>query len=195
MKSLKYIYQTLKDKKNPLYVKGNGPFICTHNKAWLGDGYYFWDSFLSNGHWWGKCYHEGEYIICEAICDYHEQHDGCFDLVGNISHFIELQNLVKELQKNGKIKEGTTLRRILNYLRIDLKVFRYKAVRLIGNGTRSLSNNYGINIILEHKKHYRNKQFIDLCPPIQICFFEKTSLNLRNYKIVFPEIYTDGFLA
>ena len=38
------IYQTVEDRGNPDYVEQHGPFICTNKNAWLGEGYYFWDT-------------------------------------------------------------------------------------------------------------------------------------------------------
>ena len=51
------IYQTVEDRGNPDYVEQHGPFICTNKNAWLGEGYYFWDTIIELAHWWGNlCY-------------------------------------------------------------------------------------------------------------------------------------------
>jgi hypothetical protein len=76
---MKTIYQTLENRGNLDFIENNGPFICKRNNAWLGTGYYFWESFIENAHWWGKeCnnYPNG-YVICKAI--YTENEEKCFN--------------------------------------------------------------------------------------------------------------------
>jgi len=67
------IYQTLEDRNNPDVVENQGPFLCNRKDVWLGIGYYFWDSFIENAHWWGK---EGarykNYFICESSFELNE---------------------------------------------------------------------------------------------------------------------------
>ena len=48
------LYQTVDDRRNIKYVLENAPFKCTRNDAWLGEGYYFWDTFINFAHWWGE---------------------------------------------------------------------------------------------------------------------------------------------
>ncbi|MBK9689303.1 MAG: hypothetical protein IPO65_16695 [Saprospiraceae bacterium] len=72
---IKTVYQTLENRGNQDYVENNGPFLCSRNNAWLGNGYYFWDSFIENAHWWGwkvKKFTNG-YFICEAFYDFEKQ--------------------------------------------------------------------------------------------------------------------------
>ena len=37
-------YHTVEDRDNPDEIEADGPFKCTRGDAWLGPGYYFWDS-------------------------------------------------------------------------------------------------------------------------------------------------------
>ena len=60
------VFQTLKNKGNPIEIERDGPFICRWENSWMGTGYYFWETFLSNAHWWGKSHLNGDYVICEA---------------------------------------------------------------------------------------------------------------------------------
>lgn len=41
------LYQTVEDRNNPDDVEQHGPFLCTNKMAWLGHGYYFWDTFIN----------------------------------------------------------------------------------------------------------------------------------------------------
>jgi hypothetical protein len=53
-------YHTQEDRGEIL----NAPIKCISDKAWLGDGYYFWES-IEDAHWWGvksKCA-QGYYMI------------------------------------------------------------------------------------------------------------------------------------
>ena len=48
------LFQAIKDLDNPDEIEQNGPFKCRREDAWLGEGYYFWDSFVELAHWWGR---------------------------------------------------------------------------------------------------------------------------------------------
>ena len=43
---LRKAYQTLENRNNPDQIEEQGPFLCNRKSAWLGEGYYFWDSFI-----------------------------------------------------------------------------------------------------------------------------------------------------
>ena len=110
MSEIKILYQTLENRKNPEIIEKNGPFLCNWENTWLGDGYYFWDSFINNAHWWGKearKYKDG-YIICKSICDYNSI--DCFDLVGNTEHLQLLLEAFNTLSSYGLSNDKTTSR-------------------------------------------------------------------------------------
>lgn len=71
----KIVYQTLEDRQTDLdKIESNGPYSCRWENSWLGNGYYFWDTFIDNAHWWGvegRKYKNG-YIICQAECDFND---------------------------------------------------------------------------------------------------------------------------
>lgn len=187
---VKTVYQTLEDKGNLEEIKSDGPFPCYWDNTWLGDGYYFWDTFLENAHWWGKSrkYSNG-YIICKAIYD----HDNnlCLDLVGNIEHMEWFANSYYFLkEKEGFADSNTTVKRIIVYLQ-HLNLFPYDAVRAVGIQSKSLNSEYSLTFNFEAKL----RAYLDLLPPIQICFYKKNSLNLRNYEIVYPQEYSDGYVV
>ncbi|HAH54215.1 MAG TPA: hypothetical protein DCM02_02730 [Flavobacterium sp.] len=186
------VYQTLEDRGNPEKIERDGPFPCTRNNAWLGVGYYFWDTFKENAHWWGKeCnnYDEG-YVICKAECDYDEEK--CFDLVSNTDHLLMLHNTFELMKSKGLANSNTTVSRVIEYLKTDLKIFNFSASRASGVNSKSVSSNFSSHLIFDNKKG--KLKYLDLKPAIQLCFYSKSSLNLRNYKIVFPDQYIDGFL-
>lgn len=188
---VKTLYQTLKDKGNPDYIEDNAPFICNWGNAWLGDGYYFWDTFIENAHWWGKVRHGDSYIICRAECDFSS--DDCFDLVGDTNHMQDFAESVKFLTSKNIANANTTVARIITFLR-KVPDFSFQAIRV-----------YGIKSISDHKEEYEKykhrlifevskPQYLDYKPAIQLCLFNKKSLNLRNIKIEFPDEYNPDFV-
>lgn len=190
--SVKTIYQTLEDRNTDLdQLELHGPYLCNWNNSWLGDGYYFWDTFIENAHWWGKevrMYPNG-YIICEAKCNYDV--DKCLDLVGNTEQLLMLKNSYELLKKKGMTKKTTTVRRLLNHLIRDIKVIDIEAVRAAGVRSKNEFSDYTIKLLFEIDK----KSYLDFTPPIQICFFRKKSLNLRDYRIIFPEKYDRNYVV
>lgn len=191
--TIKTVYQTLEDRDNPDYVENNGPFPCKRNNAWLGSGYYFWESFIENAHWWG-C--EGArftngYFICEAFYDFDETN--CFNLIDNPEHFQLFNNSKKiMLEKGLYVPNQTTVARIVEHLKNTLKVFNYEAIRVYGINSKSINSTYSNRTIFD-KKH--NTKYLDSLPTIQICFYSKSSLNLRDYRLIYPPEYTDDYLV
>ena len=187
----KRLYQTLENRDNPIYVEKKGPFPCNWENTWLGDGYYFWDSFIENAHWWGNEVRKftNGYIICTAICTFDDKK--CFDLVGNTEHFSMFSDAYNFLMLAGLADNKTTVKRVIEYLKNDIKVFKYKAIRV--NGTLSKSEkspyHFGMNFELGRP------QYFDLRPTIQICLFYKKSLNLRDYKIIFPAEFCSDYVV
>ncbi|MDM1043136.1 MULTISPECIES: hypothetical protein [Empedobacter] len=192
MASNKIVYQTLEDRGTDLdKLETEGPYPCRWENSWLGDGFYFWDTFISNAHWWGKeirNYTKG-YIICKAICDYSDTN--CFDLVGNTEHLEMFKNTYDLMKKEGLINEKTTVKRLIHYLKDDLKKFNYDAIRVYGIRSKNYNSRFNFTLNFENEK----PSYLDFNPAIQICFYRKNSLNLRNYKIVYPDEYIDGYLV
>lgn len=94
-------YQTIEDRNNPDEVEENGPIPGVYH-PWLGDGYYFWDGFIANAHWWGKAHVRKEYMICKASIAVED--DYFLDLHGNPEHMQYFSKTLKliadELNKN-----------------------------------------------------------------------------------------------
>ncbi len=185
---LKTLYQTLEDKGNPKEIHSDGPFPCNWENSWLGDGYYFWDTFIENAHWWGKEArgYEAGYIVCEATCDYTDQK--CCDLVGNTNHIMLFSESYRNLKELGLTHKVPTVKRLIQFLKDDLKIFKFEAIRVNGVNSKALKSDYHLSLNFEESKNYH---FLDLKPTIQICLYKKESLNLRNYCIVYPKSYTN----
>jgi hypothetical protein len=189
----KIVYQTLEDRgTNADEVERQGPYLCDWPNSWLGDGYYFWDTFIENAHWWGsevRKFNDG-YLICKAECDFNTR--DCLDLHGDLEQlqiFKEAFNLMK-LHK--VVDNSTTVRNFLAKLRGQLKEFnKFKAIRVNGIKSKTFASHFTTNLFFENRK----SQYFELVPAVQICFFAKTSLNLRNYRIVFPSYYANDYVV
>lgn len=176
----KVVYQTIEDRNaDYTQVEENGPIICDHRNSWLGDGYYFWDTFIENAHWWGKkvkVYRNG-YLICKALCDFDDKE--CFDLVGNTEHLKKFHEAYSVLKEEGYANNKIMIRGVFVFLKKQ-KSFHFKAIRACGQKSKNYKSEFS-NII-----HFDHNAYMDTTPPIQICFFTKNSLNLREYRVVYP---------
>ena len=190
---VKTLHQTLADRGNPDEVELRGPFKCNWSNTWLGEGYYFWDTFIENAHWWGKVRYNDAYIICEAHCDVDSSN--CFDLVGDTDHMNYFTDSLNYLKDQSLIDNKTTFARVLSFIKSKIPGFKFQAVRV-----------YGIKSISDHNEDYAKfrhrimfepakPQYLDYKPPIQICIFEKSGLNLRNFKIVHPDEYIENYIV
>lgn len=178
------LYHTVEDRSNPDDIEESAPFKCT--KGWLGDGYYFWDTFIINAHWWGDHCYNGSYIICKT--EYKIEDNEFLDLVGNTSQMEEFRNIVNTIKEEYCAEKDITVPFVIKWLQ-NKKLFRYKAIR--ANGVRSKSNKnaeYTANIRFTEGNH----AYLDLCPPIQVCVIDKSILVLPM-KIVYPHYYCDGY--
>ena len=187
----KIVYQTLEDRGNRKIIEEEGPFMCKWENTWLGDGYYFWDTFIENAHWWGEeCrkYPNG-YVICQAICDFNDI--DCCDLVGNTDHLLMFSDSFNFLKNEGLANENTTVKRLIHYLKYELKYFKFNSIRVFGLRSKNLKSPYSFTLNFEEKK----PQYLDFKPAIQICFYSKNSLNLRDYKLIYPPVYSDDYLV
>tara|TARA_A100000171_G_scaffold50492_1_gene62109 strand:+ start:1081 stop:1695 length:615 start_codon:yes stop_codon:yes gene_type:complete len=160
-------YQTLQDRENPDEIESNGPYKCRSANAWLGIGYYFWDSNIQWAHEWGEKSYSNDYIICEAgiVID-----ETCFDLVGNINHQMELIEIISLFKESGYLSDkGTVYLGQLIQLMKDRGVFDYKSIRANDN-KRAFNLSFTKN----------NKEFTSLLKRTQICLVDKNKSNFAD---------------
>lgn len=191
----KILYQTLRNDDNPNEVEDDGPFPCRRDDAWLGHGFYFWDTFIKNAHWWGKkCKYENGYFICKAECDF--DNELCFDLTGGYdpTHLEMFCNVFEFMKAKRLADNETTVSRVIEYLK-SINRFQYDATKAIGHNIKSqIANEYFASISFNYTNIFKDKLFVmDMCPPIQICFYKNDCMGLKEYKIVFPEEYAEGY--
>ncbi len=190
---IKTLYQTLQDRGNPDDILATAPFACKWQNTWLGEGYYFWDTFIENAHWWGDVRYKSDYIISKFTCDFDT--NICFDLVGDTEQMLDFSNSIEYLKGEKLINDKTIVSRVINHLKTKVDGFNFQAIRV-----------YGIKSISEYKEEYKKyrhrlifelskPQYLDYKPAIQICIYEKTGLNLRDVCIVFPDEYNMDYLV
>ena len=188
---IKRIYQTLEDRSNPDYIEENAPFKCKWENTWLGEGYYFWDTFIENAHWWGNVRYNNSYVICEGTCNFDT--NKCFDLVGETEHMLEFSEAIDFFKSKNLVNHNTTVARVLKFL-TEKVGFDYDAIRVYG--IKSISeykdeyNKYLFRLVFEVSK----PQYLDYKPAIQICIFNKRGMGLSDMKIVYPDEYNMDFL-
>lgn len=184
-------YQTLENRGNADDIEKNGPFLCNRKDAWLGEGYYFWDSFIENAHWWGKkgaCYQNG-YIICESSFELNEK---CLDLHDNPEHMKMFSSTIQLMEEKELFKENqTTIGRVIEFLKQTIQ-FDYEAIR--ANGVNSISQQSSFSKRTPFKLG-KNHQYWDATPAIQICFIKKDGLNRKEFKIVYPLEYCQDYVV
>lgn len=188
---IKKIYQTLQDRDNPDYIENNAPFKCKKKNAWLSIGYYFWDTFIENAHWWGKFSYNNSYVICEFKCNFNSHK--CFDLVGETEHMLEFENAIKFLKNKKLVNNDTTVSRIISFLRKSIG-FEYEAIRAYGVNSISNKKEENKNYIFQIPFVKNGYQYLDYKPLIQICILKKNGLNLREGRIVYPDKYIDDYV-
>lgn len=192
--AIRKAFQTL-EYKNIHNIESDGPFLCQRKTAWLGIGYYFWDSFIENAHWWGKegACHKNGYIICESTFELNE--NKCFNLVDNPIHLEQFNQTKIFLKQNNLYEEGkTTVARVVSYLK-QIGVFKFEAIRAFGINSIGINSSYSNRTIFINKEGKKSIQYLDSTPAIQINFFTKNSLNRKGFKIIFPFENTNEYLV
>mgnify|MGYP006357581213 FL=1 len=181
------LYQTIEDRDNPDEIERNAPYLCKAKNAWLGNGYYFWDTLIENAHWWGNSHYYGSsYVIVQYSCD--ELSCGkCFDLQGNLEHLKQFNSYLDLLKKESLISEQDTVAKVFEFLKNKTDFLdRYEAIRAYGHRSKKHSE----FVSFEKNKPYGLERF----PAIQLCLFKKNSLNLSCGTIVYPECYCSGYV-
>ncbi len=123
------LYQTIADRGNQEYT----PIYCEAADAWLGYGYYFWDSELEDAHWWGQIHYDNFYVICESEYDYASLE--YFDLLGNTTHRKYFFTFAKALFR--KYNKTYTVGECIELLKRIDSSFKYKAIRALPEVTDS----------------------------------------------------------
>jgi hypothetical protein len=167
-------YHTLEDRDNFELIEQNGPILCVRNDAWLGIGYYFWDTNIDWGHEWGRKTYK-KYVIFKAIISL----INCYDLVGNVSdksEFNQILNVLQEKQKNKNIKVSE----VLEYMK-KFTDFNYNTIRSAHFPDSTTKVSFGGKF----------NEFMFSNERVQICVIKKNNLTLQNFKVIYPDEYCE----
>lgn len=173
-------YQTLEDRDNIDQIESEGPFICKRKGAWLGTGYYLWDTNFEWAIEWGqKAYtnYRKDFVIAECKIDLSNE---CFDLVGSVQNQLDFIEAIETMIQSNKIKnkDETIVPNIIQFLK-DLKIFPYKSIRA------SDMRKTGDEIYYTTDR----KEFMVLKQRVQICVIVKKYVVLFPFQVVYPEKY------
>ena len=184
------IYQTieLREGQSDEEIVSEGPFICTADDAWLGEGYYFWDTDKSLAHAWGtsrKKFKE-KYVITQAKIT---PQGNWFDLQGNVAHRLMFSKIIEYLiEKNPhySIHNPPPLKAVLEAIDSQTSLRKkYQGIRLMH--VQSFKSEKDVTILpnaIPVKEDGPWKIVLNK-DHIQICLFQKDSLGLADYKVVY----------
>lgn len=184
--SMRTLYQTIRDTGDPDKIEQNGPILCNDKNAWMGDGYYFWDSSFDLAKHWGETHYNNQYMICSAKSEFRENE--IFDLINNYSHIVEFEEAFDELQNiYPNIANRITVAFVIEYIK-KVGKFAYKAIRACGiNSFGSFSRRVFFPL--------KSCCFIELKPAWQVCVVDKSFLIEDSFKVIYPEEYATDYIV
>jgi hypothetical protein len=170
-------YHTLEDRGNYIPIEETGPKPCSHSKAWLGHGYYFWDSNIYWAHDWGRNY--AKYMIFEGEIEIDEN---TYDLLGNISHKLEFAEMSYDLKRKNNLKPeaNVIVAQVIEYIK-KFVGFDYNSIRAADYPERTSIISFG----------GKRGEFMYLNERAQICLINKNNLSLPSFKVIHPEEYKE----
>lgn len=174
------LYQTLEDRSNVDYVEKNGPFCCERKEAWLGKGYYYWDTFVDNAHLWGDKIYKN-YIICLSKIDLNNNNIYDLQNPSTLLEFKQLEEKLSEVYPHKKITVAVVLEQLK-----QSKEFTYKAIRARAENDMN-SPQEKIPFKINHCA------YLDTCPHLQVCILDKTFIGEDNFKVIFPPEYGEDY--
>lgn len=173
-------FQTLEDRDNIDEIELEGPFKCTHEKSWLGVGYYLWDTNFDWALTWGKVAHQKngrDFVIAKCQIDLSVK---CFDLFGSVQHQQDLIEVIKVMRDSGKIKNkgDETIPNIIMYMK-NKGIFDFKSIRAADMHDKVVQ----LHFLKERK------EFLVINQRVQICVIDKKDVLLRPFSVIYPEEY------
>ena len=176
------IYQTVEHRHDQTEeaLIAQGPIFCESDDAWLGSGYYFWDSRIEDAHWWGKHAYirkNKSYRICQAQMTLNRL--TCFDLLGCIDHVKEFFFSIDTIQKHQGAGSGILVEDVLCYMR-SLPNWNYGAIRAEPSPT--YSNNK--SNVKPHAYFPGLNFWLAETNKVQICINDKAKVNFRQFCVV-----------
>lgn len=187
----KHLYQAIRAEGSTEEIEHKGPFECTRTDAWLGSGFYYWETFKEHAHWWGQQSLKNNYIICEThLCINRIQ---LYDLEDS-EVIQEFEQINKELIKKYP-NQKLTVSFIIKYLHTKGLLNEYSAIRARFNGSirKNTTDINGEIMTPKMTPNSKAKAYIDLKPQIQLCLLNKSIIGEKNYKVIYSSQY-EGYI-
>ncbi len=168
----KSLYHTIRKERIVAASLRMAPFRCVNN-PWLGEGYYFWDSFIELAKWWGEVHYHGNYVVTETTAKFGD--DAVFDLVGNTDHMRFFAQYADIVAADRQCE--VTVAQIIEHMKRHTSFAKeFKAIRV--DGRLSISTvPENLPYIKRVRFSLEHQQYLDLLPPIQYCVFDKADIN------------------
>lgn len=172
-KGVKYTFPILSRK-----IVENG---CVKSEPWLAEGYYFWESFISNAEYWGKSHCHGNYDI---YCGEYDSNDPkCLNLIDNPVCISLIEQAYKTFIEE-KSRKPQYLCQVFYFLRKG-NTFKnqYDCVRVVADG--GMSNGDSV--------HYSKDSFVlySIIRQIQVCFWTKRD-EIKNLTLYVEDCSEDN---
>lgn len=172
-------YQTLEDRDNIDQIEMEGPYKCTRSNAWLGHGYYFWDTNMKWAIEWGKNSYEKitkDFVIGQCRVDLSTN---CFDLLGSVADQLAFEEAINALKESGKLNPNPRLLvpNIIQFMK-NAGIFNYKSIR-----------SYDIPNPVFKVLYRKGSEYLILNQRVQICVIKKENVLLRPFSVIYPEKY------
>lgn len=169
-------YQTLEDQDNMDYVENNGPFKCTRSDAWLGHGFYFWDTNIDWAHQWGENSYKNrglDYFITKCNIDINYK---CFDLFGSVESQKAFREVIEIFKTDPKTKHLKNLNvpNVITYMK-ELGVFDYHSIR-----ASDMNNEFQIF-------YRKGKEFTLINQRVQICLLNFSNTFIPPLEVVYSK--------
>lgn len=186
------LYQTLENRGNYEQNEKVGPYNCSWENTWLGEGYYYWYHHIKLAHWWGNRYKRNGYVIFKSICI---DLTKCWDLHTGVGQDLFLHWL-KKMDDNKLLEEQTSVAQVIEFVKSEFPGFPYEGIRVLGIDSISklaIQNMGFVRMNFEFPEENDNpdkqkfKAFFDLMPAVQVCLFTKDGMGRTGYELVYPE--------
>lgn len=191
------LYQTLENQGNYEQNEVEGPYSCSWENTWLGEGFYYWYHHIHLAHWWGSSHRfkKKGYVIYESVC---KNISKCWDLHLGEGQDIFLHWLTK-MNENELLNENTSVAQVIEFVKNEFPNFDYEGIRILGIdsiGQKKIDSMGFVRLKFEFPDSNQNpnnqkyKAYYDPIPAVQVCLFQKNGLGRVGYKLVFPEHLT-----
>lgn len=134
--------------------------------AWLGEGYYFWESFIENARLWGESHYIKKGKAFQILkSQYDSCSENCLDLVDNVEQIREFDSACKEVEATASEKVEFFFTRLLLLKKYAANYFsKFFCIRILPMGGMAVER-------LRFSE--KNSAIYTPYPPIQVCFWEK----------------------